>query len=183
MNQNPRTRTVAASSRGALDISAIVLLSVLLAAGFILNFTLGNALAITGIKPQFIIAAYSLAILLTRANLAQSVLYGLISAAVIQLSTSVPGLNFVTEVAGTLVMALLCRLEVAPAGRSITPLIAGFAATLVSGALFAGLGTVLMGAALVTVTAKIPVVLGTAVFNAIVVQALYTPLKAVLKRS
>ena len=178
MDQNPRTRTVAASSRGALDISAIVLLSVLLAAGFILNFTLGNALAITGIKPQFIIAAYSLAILLT-----QSVLYGLISAAVIQLSTSVPGLNFVTEVAGALVMALLCRLEVAPAGRSITPLIAGFAATLVSGALFAGLGTVLMGAALVTVTAKIPVVLGTAVFNAIVVQALCTPLKAVLKRS
>ena len=80
MDQNPRTRTVAASSRGALDISAIVLLSVLLAAGFILNFTLGNALAITGIKPQFIIAAYSLAILLTRANLTQSVLYGLISA-------------------------------------------------------------------------------------------------------
>lgn len=183
MDQNPRTRTVAASSRGALDISAIVLLSVLLAAGFILNFTLGNALAITGIKPQFIIAAYSLAILLTRANLTQSVLYGLISAAVIQLSTSVPGLNFVTEVAGALAMALLCRLEVAPAGRSITPLIAGFAATLVSGTLFAGLGTVLMGAALVTVTAKIPVVLGTAVFNAIVVQALYTPLKAVLKRS
>ena len=105
MDQNPRTRTVAASGRGALDISAIVLLSVLLAAGFILNFTLGNALAITGIKPQFIIAAYSLAILLTRANLAQSVLYGLISAAVIQLSTSVPGLNFVTEVAGALVMA------------------------------------------------------------------------------
>lgn len=118
MDQNPRTRTVAASGRGALDISAIVLLSVLLAAGFILNFTLGNALAITGIKPQFIIAAYSLAILLTRANLAQSVLYGLISAAVIQLSTSVPGLNFVTEVAGALVMALLCRLEVAPAEAS-----------------------------------------------------------------
>ncbi len=182
MNQSPRTRTVAATGRGAIDISAIVLLSVLLAAGFILNFTLGNALAITGIKPQFIIAAYSLAILLTRANAAQAVFYGLISAAVIQLSTSVPGLNFVTEVAGALAMALLARLEVAPAGRSITPFIAGFAATLVSGALFAGLGTVLMGAALVTVTAKIPVVMGTAVFNAIVVQALYTPLKAVLKR-
>ena len=80
-------------------------------------------------------------------------------------------------------MALLCRLEVAPAGRSITrshrrpsSRHAGFGA-------LRGLGTVLMGAALVTVTAKIPVVLGTAVFNAIVVQALYTPLKAVLKRS
>ena len=182
MDQNPRTRTVTASGRGAPG--HLRHRPVIRPAGSRLHlFTLGNALAITGIKPQFIIAAYSLAILLTRANLAQSVLYGLISAAVIQLSTSVPGLNFVTEVAGALVMALLCRLEVAPAGRSITPFIAGFAATLVSGALFAGLGTVLMGAALVTVTAKIPVVLGTAVFNAIVVQALYTPLKAVLKRS
>lgn len=181
MNQKPRTRAVAAD-HGSVDVSSIVLLSVLLAAGFILNFTLGNALAITGIKPQFIIAAYALAILLTRARSTQAVLYGLIAAAVIQLSTSIPGLNFVTEAAGALTVALLARLEVAPAGRSITPFIASFTATLVSGALFAGLGTVLMGAALVTVAAKIPLVLGTAVFNAIVVQALYAPLKAVLKR-
>ena len=163
-----------------------MLLAVLLAAGFILNFTVGKAIsAVSGgaIAPEFIISAFCLTILIVRPNLLQALVIGLISAAVIQLSTSVPGLNFVTEVAGALVMALLCRLEVAPAGRSITPLIAGFVTTLVSGALFAGLGTVLMGAALVTVTAKIPVVLGTAVFNAIVVQALYTPLKAVLKRS
>ena len=31
--------------------------------------TLGNALAIVGIKPQFIIAAYALTIALTNANL------------------------------------------------------------------------------------------------------------------
>ena len=67
-----RTVTAAASDHGLLDVKSLVLLAILLAAGFILNMTVGNTLAMTGIKPQFIIAAYALAILLTRANLAQS---------------------------------------------------------------------------------------------------------------
>ena len=62
-------RTVSASasakSTGLVDIKSLVLL----AAGFILNMTLDNALAIVGIKPQFIIAAYALTIALTNANL------------------------------------------------------------------------------------------------------------------
>ena len=37
-----------------------------------------------------------------------------------------------------------------------------------------------MGAELATAVVKVPIVLGTAVFNAIVVQALYFPLKKVL---
>ena len=44
-------------------------------------------------------------------------------------------------------------------------------------------GTLIMGAALGTVgLVKTPLVLGTAVFNAVVVQALYFPLKKVLKK-
>ena len=73
-----RTVTAAASDHGLLDVKSLVLLAILLAAGFILNMTVGNALAMTGIKPQFIIAAYALAILLTRANLVQSALYALV---------------------------------------------------------------------------------------------------------
>ena len=65
-------------------------------------------------------------------------------------------------------------------GSKANPLIAAFFTTLVSGALFAVLGTVLMGAELATAVVKVPIVLGTAVFNAIVVQALYFPLKKVL---
>lgn len=170
-------RTVAARS-GALDISALILLAVLLAAGLILNMTLGNALAMTGIKPQFIIAAYSLAILLTRSGFAQAAVFGLISAAVIQINTSIPGLNFATEVAGALTMAALVRSDIRIAGRSVTPLVAAFAATLVSGALFAVAGTVLSGFAIEAALVKVPIVAGTAVFNAIVVQALYLPLRA-----
>ncbi len=177
-NTQARTVSATAANKGLVDVSSLVLLAILLAAGFILNMTVGNALAMTGIKPQFIIAAYALAIALTRANTVQSVIYGLLSAAIIQLTTSIPGLNFATEVAGALAMCAIVKSGVG--GTKVNPFIAGFIATLVSGALFAVCGTLIMGAALPTALAKVPVVLGTAVFNAVVVQALYFPLKKVL---
>ena len=181
MTDTTQARTVAtASSQGLIDVSSLVLLAILLAAGFILNMTVGNALAMTGIKPQFIIAAYALAIVLTRASIGQAAIYGLVSAAVIQLTTSIPGLNFFTEVAGAIAMAALVKSGIG--GSKANPFIAAFVTTLVSGALFAVCGTLIMGAALPTALAKVPVVLGTAVFNAIVVQALYFALARVLKK-
>lgn len=183
MATNTQARTIstnAAYDKGILDITSLVLLAVLLAAGFILNITVGNALAVTGIKPQFIIAAYALAIILTRASVAQSVLYAVLSACVIQLTTSIPGLNFLTEVVAAIAMALLVKANVG--GSKACPLVSAFLTTLISGALFAVLGTVIMGAALPTVVVKVPLVLGTAVFNAIVVQALYIPLNKVLNK-
>ncbi|MCH4054449.1 MAG: hypothetical protein LKG38_00555 [Atopobiaceae bacterium] len=182
MSESPRTVTADSQSAGKLGVSSLVLLAVLLAAGFILNFTVGNALAIVGIKPQFIIAAYALAILLTNANAGQAAVFGLISAAVIQLTTSIPGLNFFTELTGALTMCGLCKLSMKVGGRDITPLVATFVTTLVSGLLFAVCGNLIMGAAIGTVVVKLPIVLGTACFNAIVVQALVIPLRKVLKR-
>lgn len=178
--QQARTVSANASSNGLLDIKSLVLLAILLAAGFILNMTLGNALAIVGIKPQFIIAAYALAIILTRASVTQSVLYAVLSACVIQLTTSIPGLNFLTEAVAAIAMALLVKTNVG--GSKACPLASAFLTTLISGALFAVLGTVIMGAALPTVMVKVPLVLGTAAFNAIVVQALYIPLNKVLNK-
>lgn len=69
MATEARIVSATAKSTGLVDIKSLVLLAILLAAGFILNMTLGNALAIVGIKPQFIIAAYALTIALTNANL------------------------------------------------------------------------------------------------------------------
>ena len=180
MAANTEARTVSASAKSSalVDIKSLVLLAILLAAGFILNMTLGNALGIVGIKPQFIIAAYALTIILTRANLLQAGIYAIVSAAVIQLTTSIPGLNFATELVAALLMSALVKANVG--GSKANPLISAFLTTLVSGALFAVLGTVLMGAELATAVVKVPIVLGTAVFNAIVVQALYFPLKKVL---
>ena len=180
MSQEARTVSATAKSSGLVDIKSLVLLAILLAAGFILNMTLGNALAIVGIKPQFIIAAYALAILLTRANLAQSALYAVLSACVIQLTTSIPGLNFLTEVVAALAMSALVKANVG--GEKLNPLVSAFITTLISGALFAVIGTLMMGAALPTVVVKVPLVLGTAVFNAVVVQALSIPLARVLNK-
>ena len=96
------------------------------------------------------------------------------------LTTSIPGLNFLTEVVAAIAMALLVKANVG--GSKACPLVSAFLTTLISGALFAVLGTVIMGAALPTVVVKVPLVLGTAVFNAIVVQALYIPLNKVLNK-
>ena len=175
-------RTVTADTAKTSGLMNYLLLALLLAAGFILNFTVGNALAVTGIKPQFIIAAYALAVILTRASFGQAVVYGLISAAVIQVTTSIPGLNFLTEACGALAMCALCRLDLKVGGLSVTPFVAALLTTFVSGALFATIGTVVMGAALATAVVKVPIVLGTAVFNAVVVQALYFPLSKVLNK-
>ena len=89
MATNTQARTISANAdadKGILDITSLVLLAILLAAGFILNMTVGNALAATGIKPQFIIAAYALAIALTQASFAQAAIFGILSAAVIQIN-------------------------------------------------------------------------------------------------
>lgn len=177
-NAQARTVTAAPASKGLVNVSSLVLLAILLAAGFILNMTVGNALSVTGIKPQFIIAAYALAIALTQASFAQAAIFGILSATVIQITTSIPGLNFVTELAGALTMVALVKSNIG--GDKTNPFIAGLLTTLVSGALFAALGTIIMGASLPTALAKVPIVLGTAVFNAVVVQALFFPLCKVL---
>ena len=181
MSQNhARAVTATANSAGILDIKSLVLLAILLAAGFILNMTLGNALAIVGIKPQFIIAAYALAILLTNASYLQAIIFAVISACVIQLTTSIPGLNFVTETIAALAMVVLIKSGIG--GENVNPLVATFVTTLISGALFALLGTVIMGGAIASAAVKLPLVLGTAVFNAIMVQALSIPLKEVFAK-
>ncbi len=177
---NARTVTAKTNATGILDVKSLVLLAILLAAGFILNMTLGNALAIVGIKPQFIIAAYALAIILTRANFVQGAIYAVLAACVAQITTSIPGLNFLTEMAGALAMVALVKVNIG--GEKINPLIATFVTTLLSGALFAVIGTLIMGGALGTALVKVPLVLGTAVFNAVVVQALSIPLKKVLNK-
>lgn len=177
---NARTVTATANSAGIIDIKSLVLLAILLAAGFILNLTLGNALAIVGIKPQFIIAAYALAILLIDASYLQAIIFAVISACVIQLTTSIPGLNFVTEIVAALAMVSLVKSGIG--GKNVNPLVATFVTTLISGALFAVFGAVIMGGAIASAAVKIPLVLGTAVFNAILVQALSIPVKKIFTK-
>lgn len=103
MSQNTtatQPRTVQTADRGKLDVRALVLLAILLAAGFILNFTVGKAISgISGgmISPEFIISAFCLTILVVRPNIGQALVIGLISAAVIQITTTSPFIDFAAE--------------------------------------------------------------------------------------
>lgn len=189
MSQNSvsQPRTVATVDHGKLDIRALVLLAILLAAGFILNFTVGKAISgISGgmISPEFIISAFCLTILIVRPNIGQALVIGLISAAVIQITTTSPFIDFAAEGIAAMLMAAIVN----AAGRKgeIKPtvaIVAAFVTTFVSGMIFMVIKMALIGVTTELAAAMFPVVALTSVFNAILVGALYVPIKKALKLS
>lgn len=175
-----RPRTVAIDERRGLDIQSLVLLAVLLAAGFILNFTAGKAIsAVSGgaIAPEFIVSAFCLAILVIRPTIPQALVIGLISAAVIQITTSSPGIDFVAEGIAAVAMASIVNVGARTPARNLVPVVGTFITTFLSGMIFMVVKMALMGFAGELVAVMTPVVTVTAVFNAILVGALYQPVK------
>lgn len=187
MTQNTAThtaRTVATIDRGTLDIRALVLLGILLAAGFILNFTVGRVISgATGgaIAPEFIISAFCLTILAIRPNIAQALIIGLISAAVIQITTTSPFIDFAAEGIAAMVMALIVKLGMNTPVKKVVPLIGTFVTTVLSGVIFMLIKIAMVGGAAELAAAMLPVVLATGVFNCILCQALYLPIRKALK--
>ena len=168
-----RPRTVAIDERRGLDIQSLVLLAVLLAAGFILNFTAGKAIsAVSGgaIAPEFIVSAFCLAILVIRPTIPQALVIGLISAAVIQITTSSPGIDFVAEGIAAVAMASIVNVGARTPARNLVPVVGTFM-------IFMVVKMALMGFAGELAAVMTPVVTVTAVFNAILVGALYQPVK------
>ena len=175
-----RPRTVAIDERRGLDIQSLVLLAVLLAAGFILNFTAGKAIsAVSGgaIAPEFIVSAFCLAILVIRPTIPQALVIGLISAAVIQITTSSPGIDFVAEGIAAVAMASIVNVGARMPARNLVPVVGTFTTTFLSGMIFMVVKMALMGFAGELAAVMTPVVTVTAVFNAILVGALYQPVK------
>ena len=175
-----RPRTVAIDERRGLDIQSLVLLAVLLAAGFILNFTAGKAIsAVSGgaIAPEFIVSAFCLAILVIRPTIPQALVIGLISAAVIQITTSSPGIDFVAEGIAAVAMASIVNVGARMPARNLVPVVGTFTTTFLSGMIFMVIKMALMGFAGELAAVMTPVVTVTAVFNAILVGALYQPVK------
>ncbi len=179
-----QARTVSTVDRGKLDIKALVLLAVLLAAGFILNMFVGKAIgAMSGgmISPEFIISAFCLTILVVRPNALQALIIGLISAAVIQLTTTLPGADFVAEGVAAVLMALIVNAGMKTPAKGIIPIVGTFVCTFISGFIFMLIRMALMQFDMAIAAAMLPVVALTAVFNAILVGALYVPVKKALK--
>ena len=188
MSQNTtataQPRTVQTADRGKLDIRALVLLAILLAAGFILNFTVGKAISgISGgmISPEFIISAFCLTILVIRPNIGQALVIGLISAAVIQITTTSPFVDFAAEGIAAMLMAVIVNAAAKDGQvKPVVAIVATFVTTFVSGVIFMVIKMAMLGVVGELAAAMLPVVAMTAVFNAILVGALYLPIQKAL---
>lgn len=168
-----------------LDVSSLVLVAVLLAAGAILKLTLGSVLSFAGTKPNFIIAMYCLAILLIKARPAQALVIGLLAGCICQIPmmNATPWLNIPSEVLGALVMSLVSMLPLKVGKLDFAAPVGSFVATVVSGYTFVLLLAGINGMALLpAIVTYVPMVFGTALFNTVLVSVLVIPLRKVLKR-
>lgn len=179
-----------ADKTNGLTVRDIVLVAVLLAAGAVLKLTVGSVFASMGMKPNFVIAMYCLAIILVRPKVGQAVIIGLLAGLICQIPmiNATPLLNIPSEVLGALVCGLLIKVPMRIGGKlDLNPLVSTFFSTLVSGSVFAFLSVYINvmstgGDLFVALAAYVAIVLGTAAFNCVLVQILALPLAKVLKR-
>ena len=170
------------SEKAGLSVRQLMLAAILLAAGAVLKYFIGSVFSV-GMKPNFIIAMYCLAILLIRPRLREAAVIGLLAGAVCQFFPGTPYLNFPSELAGALAMTLLVRFV--PQGKfSLMPAICTFFSTVVSGGLFV---VMLYSFFFISGSAAAPmavfggIILGTAAVNSVFVQLLYLPASAALR--
>ena len=186
-----KRNVVTSQEKKGLGVQSLILIAVLLAAGAVLKLTVSSFLTFAGMKPNFMIAMYCLAIILTRPKVYQAAIIGIITGLISQIPmlNATPLDNIPSEFAGALVCGILLAafMRIAPKNFSLQnvvfPLIITFVATVVSGYTFALIvGSVMNGLPVVAVFATYAVmVLGTAVMNCILVAILTPILKKALK--
>lgn len=175
-------RIVKEETKKGIGVTDLILIAVLLAAGAVLKFFIGSFVNIGGMKPNFIIAMYCLAIMLIKPKLYESAIIGLLAGVLCQLFPGTPYLNLISETAGALAMSLLVRIPIRFGRFDLCPVVSSFAGTLLSGSVFVVCLFAFTQASASAMVAYIPIVLCTAVFNAVIVQALYVPVRVVLER-
>lgn len=179
-------REIAQETKTGLSVQDLLLIGILLAAGAVLKFFVGSMFSI-GMKPNFIIAMYCLAILLIRPGIKEAAIIGVIAGAVCQFFPGTPYINFVSEIAGAIVMAILLAITTKVSKISvISILVTTFISTAVSGFTYIGcLYMIFYMKASVTpapLAVFVGIVFGTATINAIIDLVLYYPLKIALKK-
>lgn len=174
-----------ATEKRGLKAGDVILVGVLLAAGAVLKFFIGSMFSV-GMKPNFIIAMYCLAILLIRPSIKDAAIIGLIAGAVCQFFPATPYINFICELLGAVVMGIFTRFMAQDRKNLIMPAVSTFFSTLVSGFCFIAVlylifyyGANVKPAPLAVFTG---IVIGTATINAVIVQMLYIPMKLALKK-
>ena len=179
-----QARTVAAVDHGKLDLKALTLYAILLAAGFVLNMTVSKFFSgLTGgfLSPEFIIAAFCLEILIIKPNIGQAAVIGLLAGVVIQITASVKGPDLIAEPVAAVVMALLVSALSNSKAKGLLPLVGTFVVTFISGIIYAVIFSFLIMKNPAFMGVMTPVVVATGVANAIIVAALHLPIKKALK--
>lgn len=187
-----RTIKETSSNKSGLTVHDLILIAVLLAAGAVLKATVSSFFNVGGVKPNFMIAMYCLAIILIRPKLYQAVLIGLLTGLISQIPmlNATPLVNIASETLGGLVCGLLVLafIKVAADNKTLQnvvfPFVITFLSTIVSGYTFCYIVACLMnGMAFgVMFVAYIPMCFGTAAINSVLVAILVPILRAVLKR-
>jgi hypothetical protein len=173
-------------ARKGLGVADLMLVAVLLAVGAVLKFFVGNVINI-GMKPNFIISMYCLAILLIRPRLRDAAIIGILAGAVCQIFPGQPYINFASELLGAVAMSLL-TLALVGRGRlaPVRVVACTFLSTLVSGFAFVGVMYLLYYTGFeITPTPLgvfLGIIFGTATVNSAIVTLLYVPTKRVLNR-
>ena len=181
-NESEEKRVMKADEKKGLSIRELVLIAILLAAGAVLKFFVGSFVNFFGMKPNFIIAIYCMAIVLIKPNVLEAIIIGILAGAICQFFPGTPWLNFLSEFFGALVMCLLVKIPMPKIGKvEFKPAFATFLSTVVSGGIYATFLLVVIKSDPAALAAFVPIVGFTALFNAVIVQVLYYPLKATLK--
>ncbi|NYT08254.1 MAG: hypothetical protein GKC05_08395 [Methanomicrobiales archaeon] len=167
----------------------IAIVGILLAVGAILRYFL--AMLHTPLTPNMVIAFYCLAIILIMPKVYEALGIGIVAGILSMLISSsiFPPANLVSEPIG----ALVCfGLYAALRNRTkLAPTVSTFLTTLASGFSFAAVAIIFVGATILAkyqgdimgfVAVFVPIVVITAVFNAVIVQILYVPASRVLMR-
>lgn len=176
-------RELKTESKKGLSLQDLLLTAVLLAAGAVLKFFVGSIINIAGMKPNFIIAMYCMAIVLIRPNILYSLIIGILAGAICQFFPGTPYLNFASEIAGALCMGLMIMIPFKTKKMSVVlAVINTFVSTVVSGGLYTILLFTVIKSDPTAMAAYVPIVSCTAILNAIIVGVLYLPLMKVLKK-
>lgn len=174
-------RTIQATATTGFSIRDLILVAVLLAAGAVLKLFVGSVINFFGMKPNFIIASYCLAILLVRPKLLECAIIGILAGAICQFLPGTPWLNFISELLGAVAMYFMIKVPFKFSKMDLNPALATFVSTVISGGSFVVCLFLFMHMETSGLVAYVPIVLGTAAIGAVLVQLLYIPLKKVLK--
>ena len=187
-NDTAEKRTIVQQEKKGLQIRDILLIGILLASGAVLKFFVGTVINI-GMKPNFIISMYCLAILLIRPRLYEAAIIGLIAGAVCQFFPGQPYINLISELTGAIAVCLLAKIPLEKIKIPLKTVLCAFLGTLVSGFTFIGVmyllyyvGSSILVSAPTPLAIFMAIIFGTATINAVIVQVLYIPLKLALKK-